>query len=156
MGLMTDQWIIKGNKTEHLQFRQGAITKIKSTTNKSKTVQSRSPINQNESPKFNEKNIEDIDKIIAELEELEELRHLPFEEQVKRLEEAEENEQDLDSDELLKKRRLEESKTHESKYSVLDYHIGSVSGDKLMQKIKGNYKISEDGDKLMKNLGASD
>lgn len=146
MGAITDQWIIKGSTTEHLQFRQGAITKIKSTTNKAKTV----------NPKSYEKDIEEIEKIIAELEELEELRKLPHEEQVKRLEEAEEDEEDLDGDELLKKRRLEESKTHESKYSVLDYHVGSVSGDKLMQKLKGNYKISENGDKLMKRLGASD
>ena len=148
MGAITDQWIMKSNgKTEHLQFRQGVITKIKST-NKAKFVCSKSY----------EKSIEDIDKVIAELEELEELRKLPFEEQVKRLEEAEEDEHDLDGDELLKKRRLEEdepdSKTHESKYSVLSYHTGSVSGDKLMQKLKGNYKISENGDKLMTDLGA--
>jgi len=147
MGAITDQWIMKPNgKTKHLQFRQGAITKIKSTNNKI--------INSRSLESF-EKNIEDIDKMIFELEELNELQKLPFDEQVKRLEEAEEDEKDLDSDELLQKRRLEESKTHESKYSVLDYHIGSVSGDKLMQKLKGNYKISESGDKLMQKLGAT-
>lgn len=150
---ITDQWIIGKSKTKHLQFRQGVITKIKST-NKAKIVNSRSP-------KSYEKDIEEIDKMIAELEELEELQTLPLEEQVKRLEESEEDEHDLDSTELLRKRRLEEDEpdsqsTQESKYSVLAYHTGSVSGDKLMQKLKGNYKISENGDKLMKRLGASD
>jgi len=107
-----------------------------------------------------EKDIEEIDKMISELEELNELQKLPFEEQVKRLEESEEDEKDLDSDELLRKRRLEEdepdSKTQESKYSVLSYHVGSVeSGDKFMQKLKGNYKIFEQGDKLMQSIGVN-
>jgi len=149
---ITDQWIMKSNgKTEHLQFRQGAITKIKSTTNKAKIVNSKSY----------EKSIEEIDKMLAELDELRELSKLPHDEQVKRLEEAEEEEDDLDSSELLRKRRLEEDEpdnqsTQESKYSVLDYHVGSVSGDQFLSKLKGNYKISQNGDKLMQKLGAKD
>jgi len=146
MGAITDQWIMKSNgKTEHLQFRQGTIIKPKST-------------NKTNSESY-EKSIEDIEKVIADLLELQELRKLPFEEQVRLLEEAEEDEEDLDGDELLKKRRLEtfepeDDELKASRYSVLSYHIGSVSGDKLMQKLKGNYKISENGDKLMQKLGA--
>jgi len=135
---ITDQWIIP---VKQKQFRQGSIIKPK--------------LAQSVIPKFNAKAIEEIDNIIAELEELQVLRKLPLDEQFNKLDEAEEDEKDLDSDELLQKRRLEESKTHESKYSVLEYNQASVSGDKLMQKLKGNYKISEQGDNLMKNLGVS-
>jgi len=137
---ITDQWIIKpSGKTEHLQFRQGSIINKKSV----KTVQ---PLSENE--------IEQIDQMIAELEELRVLRRLPLEQQFEKLDMTE-DEKDLDSDELLRKRRLEESKTRKSKYSVLEYNQASVSGDKLIQKIKGNYKISECGDSLMKNLGVT-
>jgi len=138
---ITDQWIIKpSGKTEHLQFRQGSIINKKSV----KTIQ---PLSENE--------IEQIDQMIAELEELRVLRRLPLEQQFEKLDMTEEDEKDLEPDELLRKRRLEESKTRKSKYSVLEYNQASVSGDKLMQKIRGNYKISEQGDNLMKNLGVT-
>jgi len=137
---ITDQWIMKpSGKTKHLQFRQGSIINKKSV----KTIQ---PISENE--------IEQIDQMIAELEELRILRRLPLEEQFEKLDMTEEDEKDLESDELLRKRRLEESKTHESKYSVLKYNQASVD-DNFMKKLNGNYKISEQGDNLMKNLGVS-
>jgi len=139
---ITDQWIIHGGKTKHLEFRQGAITKIKSTN--SKIINSRSQ-------KFNAKALAEIDNIIAELEELQVLRRLPQDEQLNKLDEAEEDEKDLEPDEILRKRRLE---NESSGYSVLKYNQGSVD-DNFMQKLKGNYKISEQGDSLMKNLGVS-
>jgi len=136
---ITDQWIMKpSGKTKHLQFRQGSIINKKSV----KTIH---PISEDE--------IKQIDQMIAELEEIRELRRLPLEEQFEKLDMTEEDEKDLDSDELLRKRRLEESKTRKSKYSVLEYSQASVSGDKLMKKLRGNYKISEQGDNLMQNLG---
>jgi len=107
--------------------------------------------------------IKEIDKIIAEIEEIEKLRHLPIEEQFDRLDEAEQDEKDLDGDELLRKRRLEKDKTpddndhieqNKSRYSVLEYNQASVD-DNFMKKLNGNYKISECGDSLMKNLGAT-
>jgi len=134
---------------DNKMFRQGSIISKKSV----KTIQ---PLSEDEK--------EQIDQMIAELEEIRVLRRLPLEQQFDKLDEAEEDEKDLDSTELLRKRRLEKDKTPDdndhieqskSKYSVLDYHIGSVSGDKLLSKLKGNYKISEDGDQLMKNLGVS-
>jgi len=132
---------------DNKMFRHGAIT-----NKKSQTIQ---PLSEDEK--------EQIDQMIAELEELRILRRLPLEQQFDKLDEAEQDEKDLDPTELLRKRRLEKDKTpddndhiEQSKYSVLDYHIGSVSDDKFMQKLKGNYKIIESGDQLMKNLGASD
>jgi len=139
---ITDQWIIKGSKTKHLEFRQGAITKIKSTN--SKIINSRSQ-------KLNAKAIQEIDNIIAELEELQVLRKLPLDEQFNKLDEAEEDEKELSSDELLRKRRLE---NESSGYSVLEYNQASVD-DNFMKKLNGNYKISEQGDSLMKNLGVT-
>jgi len=137
---ITDQWIMKpSGKTKHLQFRQGSIINKKSV----KTIQ---PLSENE--------IEQIDQMIAELEELRVLRRLPLEQQFEKLDMTEEDEKDLEPDELLQKRRLEESKTHESKYSVLKYNQASVD-DNFMKKLNGNYKISEQGDNLMKNLGVS-
>jgi len=137
---------------DNKMFRQGAIT-----NKKSQTVQ---PLSEDE--------IKQIDQMIAELQELRELRKLPLEEQFEKLdmtEEADQDEKDLDSTELLRKRRLEEDEPdpedednisqNKSKYSVLKYNQASISGDKLMQKLRGNYKISELGDNLMKNLGVT-
>ena len=91
------------------------------------------------------------------LDELDELNKLSPEEQLKRLE-AEENEDDLDSDELLRKRRLEnddpdalkrnrdvenaklaamQQADKDVRYSVLSYLVAStgVSGDSFMKKL---------------------
>jgi len=155
MGAITDQWFMKpSGKTEHLMFRHGTIIKTKPTDKKEEIVKA----------KDYSQSIQAIDQMIAELEELRVLRRLPLEQQFDKLDEAEEDEHDLDSDELLKKRRLEKDKTPDdndhieqskSRYSVLEYHQGSISGDKFMQKLKGNYQFSEDGDQLMKNLGVT-
>ena len=69
----------------------------------------------------------------------------------RRLEETDaEPEKDIDPVEELEKHRIKDSK-----YSVLAYHVGSVSGDQFMQKLSGNFKVSEEGDSLMKSLGVS-
>jgi len=94
--------------------------------------------------------IDDQGKMFAELEELEMLRGNEDILKERRKEENQDSTEDEDED-VLEKRRIEDA----SKYSVLSYHVGSVSGDKLMKKLRGNYQISEDGDDLMKNLGVT-
>jgi len=124
-------------------FRQASIIKSKSYQN----------------------DIIEIQKMIVELQELKELQKLPHEEQVKRLEEAEDDE-DLDSDELLKKRRLEtfepqddpddaklgaeiESEKHsqyQGTYHALEYKTASL--ENFYKKIDS--RVSTEGDSFMR------
>jgi len=109
---ITDQWFIP--MKSKLLFRQADIIKLKNT--------------QAELPKFNEKDIEDIKKMIGELEELKMLRKLPLDEQFDKLEQTEEKEKEEEEPDI---------------------------DDIFMQKLEGNYKKSTHGDKLMQKLGAT-
>jgi len=97
----------------------------------------------------------ELNKALDELDRLEEDKLKLREEANTELEERRKEEnQDTTEDEdedVLEKRRIENS----SKYSVLSYHVGSVSGDKLLSKLKGNYKECENGDSLLQAIGAS-
>ena len=129
---------------DNKMFRQVSIT-----NKKSKTIQ---PLSEDE--------IKQVDQMILELEELRQLRKLPLEEQFDKLDMTEEDEKDFDSRELLRKRRLEPfepvKEERAKKHSVLEYNTGSIeSDDKFMQKLKGNYKIAEHGDNILKSIGVS-
>ncbi len=92
------------------------------------------------------KSLDELDILEENKLRLEKLQNTELEE--RRKEENEDSTEDEDKD-VLEKRR------EDAKYSVLKYHEGSISGDKLMKKLKGNYQFSENGDQLMKNLGAT-
>ncbi len=133
----------------------------------------------------NEKEIREIDEMLAEIEELKEFLDLEPDEQLNRLEQSEneleerrleENEESKpDKDELKKRRlesdfkreyekpednkeRLEIESNRQAKYHVLSYHVGSIQkekGDGFMRKIIEGHKEIENGDSFMQDLGVS-
>ena len=154
MGAITDQWIIKtSGKTEHLLFRQGAIIKPKSESIEKSANDNEMDLIRREIEiikKIRDLPIDDQEKMFADLEELEILRGNKDMLKERRLEDNQDSTEDEDED-VLKKRRIEDA----SRYSVLSYHVGSISGDKFMQKLKGNYKQCVNGDSILQAIGAS-
>ncbi len=170
MGRICGMWTLRNGKTECVQFRQGAVNKAK--TKSANDIQI--DLIQREIDiikKIKDLPIDDQEEALAVLEEIEILRGNKEILRERRKEDSE-DEDDLDSDELLRKRRLENDDDDEndidnaklraelqsmqdSKYSVLSYHVGAIeSGDGFLKKLQGNYKESIAGDSFLEALGA--
>jgi len=134
-------------------------------------------------PEETEKRIKELEKIIADVEEIKDLLKLSPEEQLKILEDAEEDEDDLDSHNLLLKRRLEkdevdepedalmaserESAKYAGTYHALEYKTASLEnfykkidsrvsteGDSFMRCIlEGHKDLSSDKDRFLTDIG---